>query len=106
MVWSISAWIRPFVASTLPRLERNGSPAAVVTRPPGLLHDQRAGRDIPRLKFLLPEPIESPCGDVAEIDRRTSKPANGARARDEFSEEPEQLFRILVDAVVETGDEQ
>ena len=80
MISTISSWMRPLVASTLPARERNGPPASVLTRPARFLDDQRAGRDVPGLELRFPEPVEAPGGDIAEVERRRSEPAHGARS--------------------------
>ena len=35
----------------------------------GLLHQQRAGRHVPRAQSNFPETIETPAGDVREVER-------------------------------------
>ena len=76
------------------------------TRPAGLLDDQRAAGDVPRLKPLLPEPVEPAGRDVAEIDRRRTEPPHGARAADERREQADDLVARAVHVVGKAGDEQ
>ena len=45
----------------------------------GLLDDQRAGGDVPRLEVLLPEAVEPARGDVAEVERGRPQPPHRAR---------------------------
>ena len=59
----------------------------------GLLDDQRAGRDVPGMKRLLPEPVEPARGDVAEIDGRRAETPDRARHFEELAEQPNERIR-------------
>ena len=72
----------------------------------GFGDDQRSGRDIPRLKLLLPEPVEPSGGDVTEVEGRASEPADRSGPGNELTEQREQLFGLLVDAVMKAGDQK
>ena len=50
----------------------------------GLLDDQRARRDVPRVERLLPEAVEPARRDVAEIEGRRAEPPHRARDRQEL----------------------
>ena len=71
-----------------------------------LLDDERAGGDIPGLKLHLVERVDTPAGDVAEIDRGGSQAPDCAGTADERLEQPHQFTGILVHAVMKSGDQQ
>ena len=71
------------------------SPDIAVTRPPASATISAPRGDVPRLELPLPEPVEAPGRDVAEIERRRAQPPHRARAADESGEQPDDLARVL-----------
>ena len=63
----------PLVATMCPSNRSSGPAVHVGDHPAGLLDDQRAGGDVPRVQMLFPEPVEAAGRDVAEIERRRSR---------------------------------
>src|SRR5262245_56162979 len=55
----------------------------------GLLDDERARGDVPRVEADLPEPIEPARGDVGEIDRGGAETPHRTRASNEVAEQPQ-----------------
>src|SRR5258708_1555291 len=45
----------------------------------GFFHDQSASGRIPGIEIELPETVEAPAGDVTQVQRRRSGPANAMR---------------------------
>src|SRR5436190_1399904 len=57
----------------------------------GLLDNQCAARDVPRLEVAFPEAVHASGRDIAEIDRRRAQSPYGARPADERREEADDL---------------
>src|SRR5258708_17919062 len=47
----------------------------VADEPPGLAHEERSGRHVPRQQPDLPEPVDASARDPREIERRGTPPA-------------------------------
>ena len=71
-----------------------------------LRDDQRARRRVPRLQLLLPESVESACGDVAQSRSRRSQGGEPRAPAEERAEQRDEIAQSLMDAVGKPGDEQ
>ena len=54
----------------------------------GLLDQQHASGDVPRVEALLPEAVHAPAGDVADVERGRAEPAHGAGFAEKRGEQP------------------
>ena len=80
MTASICSWSRAFEAIRCPAAESNGA--------------------------LIPERVEPPRGNVAEIERGGSQSPNGAGTTEELTEERDEITGVLVNVVWKAGDDQ
>src|SRR5688572_20439821 len=71
-----------------------------------LLDDQRPRRHVPRLEQILPEAVEAPSRDVAEVQRRGPQPAHRPRPPHEGAEQRQHRLAGAVDVVVEARAEE
>ena len=55
-----------------------------VTLPSRLFHDQHTCRSVPRIEVKFPEALEPSRGNIAEIERRRSRPSHAMRTQSEL----------------------
>src|SRR5262245_61733902 len=83
------------------------SPGEVGHPTAGFLHDQATSRDVPRAQMPLPVCIESPAGDIAQVEGCRSAPAHTAPAfeghLDEGDIRPCALTTVVRKARAEQG---
>ena len=79
IVSSIRACNAALDATICPRVSSTGRAGVVGDAAARFGHDERAGGDVPGVQLLLPEPVEAPGRDVAEIERRRPEPPHRAR---------------------------
>src|SRR5262249_47982840 len=80
--------------------------AEIAHRPPSLLDEQRPGGSIPRLQLPLPEAVDAPRGDPAEIEGGRSGATNAWRAEHQGLEKGQVEVGMLSSVVGETAREQ
>src|SRR4051812_13430019 len=72
----------------------------------GLGDDERAGGDVPRLELQLPEAVEAPGGDVAEVEGGGAGAADALRAARHAAEIFQIVVGVLAVVVGKAGREQ
>src|SRR5205807_3107355 len=63
--------------------------AEIAHQPAGFLNQERSGRHIPRQEPHLPERVQSPAGDIGQVESRGAGTPYARAALDEVSELPD-----------------
>src|SRR6186997_2249154 len=72
----------------------------------GFGDDEGSSRDIPGLQMLLPERIEAPGGDIAEVKRRRAESPHCPCLAEERAKQAHQVRGLLMHIVRKAGHEQ
>ena len=96
----------PLVATMRPARRYEGTAVERGDAAAGLLDQQHAGRDVPRVEALLPEAVHASAGDVADVERRRPEAAHGARFAEKRGEQADQLRHLVLDGVRKAGHQQ
>ena len=83
-----------------------GSLAEVTDAAPGLFDDEKSGCNVPGMELEFPIGVESPSGDITQVEGSTAVTANSARSLDDVAEALEIVVFAVMDVIGEPGGDQ